>query len=114
MHATHPTLVFDGDCAVCRYWVDYWRGLTGGRVVYRTYQDAAADFPGIPLDAFQSAIQLIEPDGRVYSGAAAADRVLRHASGRSAWWWLYRRFPGFAPASEPTRSSRVVAACSVG
>jgi len=26
------TLVFDGDCGICRYWVDYWRGLTGERV----------------------------------------------------------------------------------
>ena len=63
--------MYDGDCAICRYWVAYWRELTQGRVDYRPYQDAAKDFPEIPLEAFQRAIQLIET-GRVYSGAAAA------------------------------------------
>jgi predicted DCC family thiol-disulfide oxidoreductase YuxK len=94
------TLVYDGDCAVCRYWVIYWQGLTHGRVVFRAYQDAAADFPAIPLQAFQRAIQMIEPDGRVYSGAAAAFRVLRHAPGRAAWWWCYAHLPGAAAVSE--------------
>jgi predicted DCC family thiol-disulfide oxidoreductase YuxK len=94
------TLVYDGDCAVCRYWVVYWQGLTNGRVVFRPYQEAATDFPTIPVEAFQRAIQLIEPDGRVYSGAAATFRVLRHAPGRGAWWWSYSRLPGVAAMSE--------------
>jgi predicted DCC family thiol-disulfide oxidoreductase YuxK len=94
------TLVYDGDCAVCRYWVVYWQGLTNGRVVFRPYQEAATDFPTIPLEAFQRAIQLIEPDGRVYSGAAATFRVLRHAPGRGAWWWSYSHLPGVAAMSE--------------
>jgi predicted DCC family thiol-disulfide oxidoreductase YuxK len=95
-----PTLVFDGDCGICRYWVSYWRELTEERVDYRPYQAAAADFPQIPPDAFQRAIQLIEPDGRVYSGAAATFRVLRQAPGRAAWWWCYAHLPGFAALSE--------------
>ena len=100
MSQARPTLVYDGDCGICRYWVDYWRGLTGERVIYRPYQEAAVDFPTIPLEAFQRAIQLIEPDGKVYSGAAASYRVLRHAPGRAAWWWSYAHLPGFAAASE--------------
>ena len=95
-----PTLVYDGDCGICRYWVDYWQGLTDERVVYRPYQEAAADFPAIPLEAFQQSIQLIEPDGKIYSGAAATYRVLRRAPGRTSWWWLYAHIPGFAVASE--------------
>jgi len=94
------TLVYDGDCTVCRYWVVYWQGLTHGRVVFRAYQEAAADFPAIPSEAFRRAIQLIEPDGRVYSGAAATFRVLRHAPGRTAWWWCYSHLPGVAAMSE--------------
>jgi len=97
-----PTLVFDGDCGICRYWVDYWRGLTGERVVYRPYQEAAADFPAIAPAEFRHAIQYIEPDGQTYSGAAATFRTLREAPGRGAWWWLYAHVPGFAPASEWT------------
>jgi len=95
------TLVYDGDCAVCRYWVVYWQGLTDGQcIVFRPYQEAAADFPTIPVEAFQRAIQLIEPDGRVYSGAAATFRVLRHAPGRGVWWWSYSHLPGAAAMSE--------------
>jgi predicted DCC family thiol-disulfide oxidoreductase YuxK len=95
-----PTLVYDGDCTICRYWVAYWQELTSNCVVYRPYQEAATDFPAIPLEAFQRAIQLIEPDGQVYSGAAATFRVLRHAPGRAAWWWCYSHLPGFAMVSE--------------
>ncbi len=74
MAAACTTLVFDGDCAICRSWVSYWQRLTNGRVIYRPYQEAAADFPTIPHEAFERAIWLIEPDGRVYSGAGAALR----------------------------------------
>jgi len=100
MSAGRPTLVYDGDCGICRYWVDYWQGLTGDRILYRPYQEAASDFPDIPRAAFARAVQLIEPDGSAYSGAAATYRVLRHAHARGAWWWLYAHVPGFAPASE--------------
>jgi predicted DCC family thiol-disulfide oxidoreductase YuxK len=94
------TLIFDGDCGICRRWVSYWRELTGDRVVFRPYQDAAADFPAISLEAFRRSIQYIAPDGRVYAGAAATFQVLRHAAGRGAWWWCYEHLPGFAVLSE--------------
>jgi predicted DCC family thiol-disulfide oxidoreductase YuxK len=97
---TRPTLVYDGACGICRYWVEYWRGLTGERVVYRPYQEAAADFPGIPRAEFERAIQFIDTDGRVHAGAAATFRVLRGAPGRATWWWLYTHLPGFAQLSE--------------
>jgi len=94
------TLIFDGDCGICRYWVNYWKTLTGDRIVYRPYQEAAADFPDIPLEAFKAAIQLIEPGGQRYSAAAASFRVLRHAPARTAWWWCYSHLAGFAAVSE--------------
>ena len=100
MSETRPTFVYDGDCGICRYWVNYWQGLTDERVLYRPYQEAAPDFPEIPREAFPHAVQLIEPGGQVYSGAAATYRVLRHAPGRGAWWWLYAHLPGFSMASE--------------
>jgi len=79
---TAPTLIFDGDCGVCRQWVRYWDALTAGRVRYRAYQEAAPDYPSISPDDFRHAIQLVEPDGRIYSGAAATYRVLRYAPER--------------------------------
>jgi predicted DCC family thiol-disulfide oxidoreductase YuxK len=100
MPATSPTLLYDGDCGICRYWVTYWHGLTGERVAYRPYQEAAADFPQIPARAFPRAIQLIEPDGQTYSGAAATYRVLQYAPGHGLPWWLYQHLPGFPRATE--------------
>ena len=35
-----PTLVYDGECGICRYWVTYWQELTEDRVIYRAYQEA--------------------------------------------------------------------------
>ncbi len=100
MSQTLPTLVYDGDCAICGYWVNYWQGLTDARIVFRPYQEAATEFPAIPREAFKQAIQFIELDGRVYSGAAATFRVLRHAPGRAHWWWCYAHLPAFAAMSE--------------
>jgi predicted DCC family thiol-disulfide oxidoreductase YuxK len=95
-----PTLVYDGDCGVCVRWVAYWKALTGDAVVYRPYQEAAADFPAIAPAAFRRAIRFIAPDGTVLSGAAATYKVLSYAPGKGFWWWLYRRVPGFAPVAE--------------
>ncbi len=95
-----PMLIFDGECGICRTWVDYWRQLTGHEVIYRPYQQAAADFPRIPLDTFRRSMLLIERDERVFAGAAAAFWLLRYAPGRGFWWWLYTYLPGFAFLSE--------------
>jgi predicted DCC family thiol-disulfide oxidoreductase YuxK len=100
MSEARDTLVYDGDCEICRYWVEYWKQQTGGRVVYRPYQEAASDYPTINLEDFRHAIQLIGPNGQTYAGAAATYRLLRHAGGRGVWWWMYEHVPGFAPASE--------------
>ena len=95
-----PTLVFDGECGICRTWVDYWRQLTGNQVFYRPYQEAAQDFPRIPVEAFRRAMLLIERDERVFGGAAAAFWLLRYAPDRGFWWWLYSYVPGFAFLAE--------------
>jgi predicted DCC family thiol-disulfide oxidoreductase YuxK len=100
MSEPRPTLVYDGECAVCRRWVAYWQRLTDARVLYRPYQEAAADFPAIPASEFAQAIWLVEPGGGRHSGAAATYRVLSYAPGHGGWWWLYRHVPGFAPVSE--------------
>ena len=95
-----PLLIYDGDCGFCIYWVRYWRKLTGDRVTYAPYQEVAAQYPEIPVAAFQGAVQYIAPDGKIASGAEAALLTLSHASGKSFWLTLYRRFPGFAAIAE--------------
>jgi predicted DCC family thiol-disulfide oxidoreductase YuxK len=100
MADARATFIFDGDCGICRTWVDYWRLLTGDRVVYRPYQEAARDYSAIPAGDFRKAVQLVAADGEILAGGAATFKLLSYAPGRGIWWWLYRHVPGFEPASE--------------
>jgi lipase maturation factor 1 len=95
-----PVLIYDGDCTFCAYWARYWHKLTGDRVEYRTYQDAAANYPEIPISDFQRAVQYVTPDGRIESAAKASFLTLSHAPGNGIWLALYRRLPGFGAAAE--------------
>ena len=103
LHVTNPPpkplLVYDGDCAFCKLWVARWQEETGDAVEYAPLQEAASRFPEVPRAEFERAVQLIEPDGRVWSGAAAVYRSLG-AGGRGLNRWSYERVPGFAAASE--------------
>ena len=95
-----PLLIYDGGCGFCKYWVRYWQKLTGDRVAYAPYQEVAAQFPEIPVAAFQRAVQYVAPDGKIASGAEAALLTLSHASGKGFWLTLYRHVPGFAAVAE--------------
>lgn len=95
-----PVLIWDGDCGFCGYWASYWKKLTGDRVDYKTYQDAAADYPDIPPSDFQRAVQFITPDGHRASAAEASFLTLSHAPGNAIWLQLYRKLPDFAALSE--------------
>jgi len=95
-----PILIYDGDCGFCVYWARYWQSLTGDRVTYAPYQQVAAQFPQIPLAAFQRAVQYIAPDGKIASGAEAVFLTLSHAGGKGLWLMLYRHLPGFAAITE--------------
>ena len=66
-----PVVVFDGSCRFCRQWIERWREMTGESVDYRPSSEAAADFPDIPPEEFDRAVQLIRPDGSRISGAEA-------------------------------------------
>jgi predicted DCC family thiol-disulfide oxidoreductase YuxK len=95
-----PTLVFDGDCSFCRAWIEYWKQLTGSRVLYGSYQDVGDRFPSVPRKDFASAVQFILPDGEARSGAHAVFSLLDLPSGNSWMLWLYRHVPGFAWIAE--------------
>lgn len=73
-----PLLVFDGDCRFCGLWIRRWQQLTGDAVDYLPSQDPqiAARFPEIPREQYQTSVQLIEPEGDVFSGAEAVFRTL--------------------------------------
>jgi predicted DCC family thiol-disulfide oxidoreductase YuxK len=94
-----PLLVFDGDCGFCRYWVERLRGTTRGKVDYEPSQEVAADFPEIPRGRFDEAVQLIETDGTVSSGADALFRALEIAGRWQRPLGTLRRLPGFMTIS---------------
>ena len=73
-----PLLVYDDDCHFCRLWVDRGRQITGSAVDYlpSQHQDISRRFPEIPTQYYDRAVQLIDKDGRVYSGAEAVFRTL--------------------------------------
>jgi predicted DCC family thiol-disulfide oxidoreductase YuxK len=86
-----PLLVFDGDCNFCAWWVRRWQQMTGDLVDYLPVQDASitAQFPEIPRQQFDTAVQFIETDGSVYSGAEAVFRTLAHHPNHQ---WLLRGY----------------------
>ncbi len=95
-----PLLTFDGDCGFCLRTVSRWRGATGERVDYRSYQGVAARFPQVSLEQFAESVWLFEPDGRT---TRAGEAVLRALGQAPAWrWapWCYRRLPGVRPLVE--------------
>jgi len=95
-------MIYDGDCDFCKFWIQRWQHTTGDQVDYLPFQDGriAAQFPELPRDICESAVQLIEPDGAVYSGAEAALRGL--AVGHHHHWLLdfYYDWPFVARLTE--------------
>ena len=84
-----PLMIFDGDCNFCTLWIRRWQQMTGDAVDYLPSQDVsvAGQFPEIPRNRFRTAVQLIEPDGTVHSGAEAVFRTLAK---NPKWQWALR------------------------
>ena len=95
-------MVYDGECNFCSLWIQRWRHMTGDHLEYLPFQDAAvaARFPEVPRGQFESAVQLVEPDGSVYGGAEAVFRAL--ALNPHETWLLdwYEHSLAFAHISE--------------
>jgi lipase maturation factor 1 len=95
-------MIYDGDCNFCSLWIRRWQQTTGDYLDYLAYQDpcVAARFPEVPRGQFETAVQLVEPDGCVYGGAEAVFRALaRHPHEGWLLDW-YEHSPVFAHASE--------------
>ena len=95
-----PLLIFDGDCSFCRVWVEYWQQITADRVLYAPYQEVGDCFRDIPRQEFKAAVQLVQPDGKLFGGAHAVFRLLALIPGKSSLLWLYEKAPGFAPIAD--------------
>ncbi len=96
-----PVMVWDGHCGFCAYWTTRWKKLTGDKVYYRPYQEAAPDFPDIEVEYFKEASRLIEPGGEIFSGPRSAYRTLTYT--KSKWAFLdkwYERYTWFRKLSD--------------
>ena len=97
---TRPLVVFDGDCAFCRQWVERWRGMTGERVEYRPAQEVGPAYPEIGAANFAARVWLIEPDGTARGGAGAVFRLYQLAGDLRWPAWLYVHVPLVALVTE--------------
>ena len=95
-----PILVYDGDCGFCKKWIDRWNEITQDAVDYAPYQSIQNQFPQISLKEFQSAVQLVEPNGAISSGAEAVFRTLSYSK-RHRWLLeFYLKFPSVKPIAD--------------
>ena len=93
-------MIWDGECHFCKRWIERWREITAGKVDYVAYQQAAAQFPEIPVEQFNHAVAFIEPDGETFFAAEAVYRSLRYRPSQKWLAWSYEHVPGFAAISE--------------
>lgn len=102
-----PVMLYDGDCAFCRGWIEKWRGVTGGALRYEPYQRAGAAYPQVTAEQCEEAVRLVMPGGGVFSGAHAVFKALALGGKYGRLLWLYEKVPLFGPAAE--RLYRLVA-----
>jgi predicted DCC family thiol-disulfide oxidoreductase YuxK len=93
-------MIWDGECHFCKRWIERWREITAGKVDYVTYQQAAAQFPEIPVEQFNHAVAFIEPEGETFFAAEAVYRSMRYRPSQKWLAWSYEHVPGFAAISE--------------
>ncbi len=97
-----PTLVYDGNCGFCKFWVEELKALTAGAVNYIPYQELAP-WRGFSVDDCKRSIKFYEPkSNKTYEAAEAAFMALSyHGSAASRLpLELYRKLPGFKSLSE--------------
>lgn len=90
-----PLMAWDGDCGFCHYWVLRWKMITGDKVEYKPLLTVYSDFPDIELKYFKQAVRLIDTDGRIYTGPAAAFKAFRYGK---RYRWLMPLYENFKPA----------------
>lgn len=90
----HDVILYDGHCRLCRGAAKQFESLLGTRgTELRSFREEGvlAAFPGIALERCEKALQLVQPDGRVYEGAEAIVQAL----GRR--WWGKLLFVYYVP-----------------
>jgi predicted DCC family thiol-disulfide oxidoreductase YuxK len=91
MDDPRPVLIYDGRCGFCRREAARLRRWVEGRVRLESFRDPGVieRHPGLTPEACEEAMQLIEPDGRIRSGAEAIAHTLRLRPALAPLGWLY-------------------------
>lgn len=87
------TMLFDGKRGFCRRWIAKWERGLEARVAFRPYQEALPEFPQLTREQCERGVQLVQSDGRIYSGAHAVLKVLSLAGRRRLTLWCYEAIP---------------------
>ena len=95
-----PVMLYDGVCGFCFKWIEKWRQATGSSVAYEPYQKALTDYPRLSEAQCRESIQLVMPDGSVFSGAQAVLKALHLGGKCKILFWSYEHIPLFAPITE--------------
>ena len=74
--------------------------MTGDAVKYASFQEIGQNYPEIPRERFEKAVQLIDTDGTVVGGAEAVFRSLGKKPKYKWMTWAYQKVPGFAGVTE--------------
>lgn len=93
-------MVWDGECGFCHYWIIKWWIKTGNLIEYKKYQLVSANYHDIPEEKFREAVRLIMPDGKIYSGPAAAYKAYALAGKYTFLQTLYEKFTPFQLLSD--------------
>jgi predicted DCC family thiol-disulfide oxidoreductase YuxK len=86
------TVLFDGECPICRGAVERLRRWDReGRLRYlpAAAPEVEASFPWIPAEALQESLHLVGPDRQTWEGAGAVEELVRVLPG---WRWATRIF----------------------
>src|ERR671937_501408 len=91
MYDPRPVLIYDGRCGFCRREATRLGRWVAGRVRLESFRDPGVieRHPGLTAEACEAALQLVEPDGRIRSGAEAIAHTLRLQPALAPLGWLY-------------------------
>ncbi len=93
-------MIYDGDCAFCKRWIERWKAWTGDSVDYEESQLVAERFPEITPERFARAVQLVQTNGEVIEGAEAVFLCLKDTPGKGWFYKVYAKRPLFAAVAE--------------
>jgi lipase maturation factor 1 len=95
-----PALIYDGECAFCRTWLEYAQALLGDSVEWIPSREIGDRFPSIGRDEFTESVFFVSESGKVWRGAEAVCELLALSPGRNWPLRMYRSLPLAGPLAD--------------